>query len=391
MVPEGTRSSFERLRTLHSYGVLCYDLFTVADDLTRVVLEQALHERFIEFYGGKIPLIAKNGAESRFAASDFEAVIRAFRPGGSHAKGWQLRLRTQGTSMPLPTTLRPLLRWARQEGLLHGQRNRRVEDELFDKIRNRFAHGGGFRVGMPNQSARAICDLAEIINRLWGETTPGGRLYPAPLHREVLVVGWSPGWSKGQQESSLIVMLAEQLAGHTEPDDWMYLVLLGVWRDERLSEFDARYELTTYPADLLWGPGTRDDALAWLEAMAPVGDEVDHLDRVFAIRRHDGKVYLPCRAEVLLGLPEERRAGTWHVVRADFPDDCFAHVRHIEAGQSCGTSGQRYAGCAVQEIAEGSWADATASVMELFPGLQAAVYSEARVPRRWPFPNDVGH
>src|SRR5712692_741452 len=34
-VPEGTRSSFERLRTLHAYGVLCYDLFTVVDDLTK--------------------------------------------------------------------------------------------------------------------------------------------------------------------------------------------------------------------------------------------------------------------------------------------------------------------------------------------------------------------
>ncbi|HKF38448.1 MAG TPA: hypothetical protein VKB35_16240, partial [Ktedonobacteraceae bacterium] len=45
-VPDGTRSSFERLRTLHAYGVLCYDLFTVVDDLTLIVLEQALRERF---------------------------------------------------------------------------------------------------------------------------------------------------------------------------------------------------------------------------------------------------------------------------------------------------------------------------------------------------------
>ena len=37
-VPEGVRSRFERLRTLHSYGVLFYDAFTLADDLTWVVL-----------------------------------------------------------------------------------------------------------------------------------------------------------------------------------------------------------------------------------------------------------------------------------------------------------------------------------------------------------------
>jgi len=178
-------------------------------------------------------------------------------------------------------------------------------------------------------------------------------------------------------------MHAEQLAEQTELDDWMYLVVLGVWND-RLREFDARYELTMYPADLLWGPGTRVDALAWLEATAPVGDEVDHLDRVFAVRRHDGTVYPPCRPDMLLGLPPEHRAGTWHVVRADLPEDCFAHVRHIEAGESCGTSGQHHARCAVDEIAHGPWAAAAARVMQLFPGLHAAIPSEARVPRRWP-------
>jgi len=383
-VPEGTRSSFERLRTLHAYGVLCYDLFTVVEDLTWVVLEQALHERFIEFYGGVIPLVSKNGAEGMLPASDFEAVSKAFRLGGSHAKGgWQLRLRAQGTPTPLPRTLRPLLLWARQERLLHGQRNRRVEEDLFHEIRNHFAHGSSFRTGMPNQSARRIHDLAEIINRLWGAMTPRGRLYPAPLQREVLIIGWSPTRSTREEGSSLEIMHAGQLAEQTEPDDWMYLIVLGVWND-RLSEFDARYELTMYPADLLWGPGTRMEALAWLEATAPVGDEVDHLDRVFAVRRHDGTVDPPCRPGVLLGLPPEHRAGTWHVVRADIPDDCFAHVRHIEAGESCGTSGQLRAGCAVEEIAHGSWAVAAGNVMNLFPGLQAAIYSEVRVPRGWP-------
>ena len=386
-VPEGVRNSFERLRTLHSYGVLCYDAFTVADDLTWVVLEQAIRERFVEFYSGVIPLIGKDGVESTFAASDFAAVAEAFRQGGSHAKGWTLRLRSNGTRMRLPLTLRPLLRWARGERLLHGQRNRRVEEEFFDKIRNRFAHGGDFRVGMPNQSARRICELAEIINRLWGETTPGGRLYPAPLHRDVLVVGWSPG----EQDSSRTLMRAEQLADQTEPDGWMYLVVRGVWHDEAIFEFDARYELTRYPADLLWGPGTREEALAWLEATAPVGDDVAHLDRLFAIRRYGGKVYLPCRPDVLLGLPEDRRVGTWHVVRADVPQDGFAHVCHIEAGRSCGTSGQTHARCAVEDIATGSWADVTARVMELCPDLQAANYSEARVPRRWPFPDSIGY
>lgn len=385
-VPEGTRNSFERLRAMHAYGVLCYDLFTVVADQTWIVLEQALHERFIEFYGGMIPLVSKNGTESMFPASDFEAVSKAFRPGGSHAKGWRLQLRSNGTSMQFPLTLRPLLRWARQEQLLHGQRNRRAEEDLFDKIRNHFAHGGGFRIGMPNQSTRRIRDLAEIINRLWGEMTPGGHLYPAPLQREVLAIGWSPTREQGP---SLEVMHAEQLVGQTEPDDWTYLIVRGVWDDEGLWEFDARYELTTYPADLLWGPGTRYDALAWLEATAPVGDEVAYLDRIFAIRQHDGKIYPPCRAELLLGLPKEHRVGTWYVVCADFPADCLAHVRHIENGQLCGTSGQIQTDCAVEKIAEGSWENVTANVMKLSPDLQAASYSEVWVPRLWSFSNSI--
>ena len=108
-------------------------------------------------------------------------------------------------------------------------------------------------------------------------------------------------------------MRAEQLADQTEPDGWTYLVVRGVWHDEAILEYDARYELTAYPADLLWGPGTREEALAWLEARAPVGDDVAHLDRLFAIRRHGGKVYLPCRPDVLLGCRQTAKLGpgTW--------------------------------------------------------------------------------
>ena len=42
VVPESTRTGFDRLRLFHGYGVLCYELFTLTDDLTWIVLEQAL-------------------------------------------------------------------------------------------------------------------------------------------------------------------------------------------------------------------------------------------------------------------------------------------------------------------------------------------------------------
>jgi len=392
LVPDTTRDSFERLRLLHSYGVLCYDAFTVADDLSWVVLEQALRERLIDFYGSAIPVIYRKGSETTFVASDFEAISDAFRPGGSHAKGWQLKPRAGTTPIRMPLTLRPLLQWARLEELLHGQHNRKVEEELFDKARNRFAHGAGYHLGTPVESSRAICDLAEIINRLWGQSTPGGHLYPSPLQRDVLVVGWSSGWAEGETGSSVAVMRAEQLAAHADDTHgWTYIVVRGVWDRDQLSRFDARYELTTYPVDLLWGPASRSEALAWLEGTAPTSDEAAYLDRLFAIRRDDGKVFLPCRADLLLGLPDERRGGTWHVVRADFPNDAFAHVRHIDAGESCRSEGQRSGGCPVDDVAAGSWSDAASAVQSLCPDLQPAKYADTRVPQPWPFPDSVGY
>src|SRR5215469_16878141 len=53
-VPQRVRGCFERLRTIYSYGVLCYDLFTVAYDQAQLALELALRERFMEFHGDTV-------------------------------------------------------------------------------------------------------------------------------------------------------------------------------------------------------------------------------------------------------------------------------------------------------------------------------------------------
>ena len=90
-----------------------------------------------------------------------------------------------------PEDLDSLLRWARAEGLLRGQRNRRLEPVL-KKFRNHVAHGTGGHPVMPVDSARTISDVGEITNHLWGSPTPGGRLYPAPIRREIQTVAWSP-------------------------------------------------------------------------------------------------------------------------------------------------------------------------------------------------------
>ncbi|MFD0782356.1 hypothetical protein ACFQZ8_00215 [Micromonospora azadirachtae] len=47
-VAAGTRQSFDRLRTIYAYGVLCYDIFTIVDGHALLVIEQALRDRFLE-------------------------------------------------------------------------------------------------------------------------------------------------------------------------------------------------------------------------------------------------------------------------------------------------------------------------------------------------------
>jgi len=238
---------------------------------------------------------------------------------------------------------------------------------------------------MPNASSRAIRDLAEIINQLWGVATPGGRLYPAPLPREVLLIGWA----EDVHGPTKTLLRQDQLSSHLDGGEWTYVAVRGVDGDENIWEFDARYELTTFPCDFLWGPGNRSDAMTWLEDEPRRGDTVGYLDRLFGVRRDTGRVYLPQRPEVILSLPEALRDGDWHVVRADFPNDALAHVRHIAAGAPCGVVGDPLTKCPVEEGSIGPWN----LVVELFRsrGFQPAHYSEVCVPRRSGFPDEIGY
>ena len=370
-VTEGIRNSFERLRTLHSYGVLCYEAYTVAQDLAWLLLEQALRERFLEFHNHVVPLVsAKSGDQVSLTANDFSVIDNAFRRGGSHAKGkWRLPL-TNGSTMGFSGSMAQLQEWARREALLDGQRNKRL-DPLYRSMRNDVAHPH-YHLVMPVDSARTIRDLAEIINRLWGHTTPGGRLCPAPLERDILIVAWA-----GTQQGAARTILRDyQLEGFTEPGDWTCVIVRGVFEDEGIWEFDARYERTKFPAKLLWGPGSREEALAWLREAAPERDSVSYLDRLFVVRIHEGRASIARTPDVALAIPAERRAGRWLLVRADFPLDAFAHARHLKDGIGCGGSimeqipreakdGHLLSGCAIEELFDGDWDGLLAKLSEL--------------------------
>ena len=171
-------------------------------------------------------------------------------------------------------------------------------------MRDHVAHGAGDHLLMPVNSARAISDVVEIVNQLWGAATPGGRLYPAPVQREVQALGWSPrgdieawtvGPSSGDQApdpQAAAGQVPADLPGEHPADDWTW-VIGAVPDDEGLMRFDSLFEVTDYPCELLWGPGTAGDAATWVEPGQLPSDTVDVLDRLFLVQYHGDRLYLP--------------------------------------------------------------------------------------------------
>ena len=138
----------------------------------RLALEFALRERFVQFYDGTVPFSDGREGVHEVQAVTFEQVHEAIR----RARRPRLRVQRTGEFISFNGMLDSLMRWARAEGLLRGQRNRGIEP-LLRKFRNRVAHGG-YHLLLPGDAARAISDVAEIINHLLGAPTPGGRSPP---------------------------------------------------------------------------------------------------------------------------------------------------------------------------------------------------------------------
>lgn len=183
-------------------------------------------------------------------------------------------------------------------------------------------------------------------------------------------------WTDAEDGPHQTIFRDDQLVQFTDPGDWTCIVVRAVDEGEGLWAFDAQYERTKLPTELLWGPGPRDEALTWMNEAQPKGDTCDYLDRLFALRIHEGKVSLARRTEVALALPPERRDGKWFVVRADYPNDAFAHVRHIKNGVTCTAANLTGRGlqpegvatslpissCAVEEVFAGKWEDMVAAL-----------------------------
>ncbi|SEM68373.1 hypothetical protein [Streptacidiphilus jiangxiensis] len=341
-VAETTRAKFEQLRAAYVRGVLCYELFTLVEDQAQLALEQALRDRFAARYLGQdVEVRDRRGRVHRIAMASYPAFFERFR----ELKGVEIRTGAPADWVRFNGMLGGLLSWARHEGLLRGQRNRTLEPVLQD-MRNHVAHGS-YGLSTPVDAARTLSDLAEIINHLWGHPTPGGRLYPAPVERGVVALGWSKSGDR------ICAARAEDLTAEGEDDELTWLVIRAVYDDPGLMEYDARHATTRFPAQYLWGPGPRAEAAAWLALDRPEPDQRDHLDQVVLVRSVDGEVGLPMYPAIAAGLPAGEQAGTWYAVRVDRPLDALGHVRALAAGGPGHRADGECRGCPAETLAVG--------------------------------------
>ncbi|WP_326731854.1 hypothetical protein [Streptomyces phaeochromogenes] len=349
-VAQSTRDKFEQLRTCYIQGVLCYDLFTLVADAAGLALEQALRDRFTAHHGGTVTARNEAGREYQIVYTNYLDFFEQYKK----LRGSKICMGRTGTWTRFNAMLEGLLTWARHEGLLRGQRNRHNE-QVKRALRNLTAHGT-FHLLTPVDAARVLSDLAEIINHLWGHSTPGGRLYPAPVTRDVVAIGWNK--ATGAVTAGHAAQLAHERRG--KDDEFTYVLARAVFSpgehvDPNLMEYDALYATTYYPTQYLWGPGTGAQAIAWFEETAPEPDSSDHLDQIFVVRAHDGVVHLPMYPAVAAGLQPKEQQGTWYAVCADGPNEVFSHTRAFATAVNGHARTGQCRECPVDVIARGDF------------------------------------
>ncbi len=379
-VAERTRQKFEQLRAAHSHGVLCYELYTMVADQARLTLEQALRDRFAAYHDNATVEVRERGRRGR-PGRVHQVTVRSYGDFFERlqaTKAVELRSDSSQPWLEFNGMLNGLLSWARREGLIRGQRNRHSERAL-KALRNIVAHGE-YHLETPVEAARELSDLAEFINHLWGHPTPGGRLYPAHLRRDIVAIGWS------QDGGRTIAGYADQLADAHDEEKLTYILVRAVFcpggvTDPHLLDFDARRATTAFPAQYLWGPGPREEAVVWLSEHQPEPDLCGHLDQVILVRTHDDTVDLPVYPAVAAGLPAPEQRGTWYAVRVDRGLDALTHVRAL-AGAAAGHASTGECGkCPAETLATGD----IATVLEAARGAGADTAPHSVPDVRTPF------
>jgi hypothetical protein len=198
--------------------VFCYAIFTLVNDRGLLVFEQALRDRFVDHHKGTVTFVdPRDGSQHAVGAVTYQQMYDVVRKN----RRWRLLL-DDGQTMVFNGMLGDLRTWARRLGLLCGQRNRVIEQAIAN-LRNMAAHPD-YHLTTPVDAARTLSELAEIIDHLWAVATPGGRLYPAPIRREVVVMAWNATGTE------LHMALADGLSDAADPDDqpWRCAVVRAV-------------------------------------------------------------------------------------------------------------------------------------------------------------------
>lgn len=425
-VGDGTRRAHERLCGAFLLGALSYEQYTLVEERAPVVLELALRERFMQWSGGSVTLQTQPGTARRYQVASYEQVqqtiarLRAAARSATTRRQGRGRVRTprvllhvdEATMVPFGGGLADLRGWARAAGLLRGQRSRSREQSLV-KLRNEVCHPNSSALFTPVDAAHTLRLVTEFVNQLWGSPTPGGQMFPAPLQRTIVAISWNDTGTVRQEP-------AGNLLADSADDGHEHVMVRSVWSDPVTggpddrwwSDFRARWETTTYPADYLWGPGSRSSAAAWLQGFAAlhattgevVDDAVEVMDRVFLIVVQHGIVRAPRRPQVAAGLTArlpktpataaaaeaegEECAGVWHTVCADTPADAFGHVRarteHRNGGGHAACGECRV--CPARQLGEGTLSQALAAAEQVMGTLTPADPPPVAVPylRHWP-------
>ncbi|MGC8471520.1 MAG: hypothetical protein ACP5PM_04420 [Acidimicrobiales bacterium] len=206
---------------------------------------------------------------------------------------------------------------------------------------------------------------------------------PTKVERSVLVIAWR-ATASSPTGPDVRVLHPEHLfqLGTTEP--WQAVIVRAVPSDERLWDFDTRYEMTTYPTELLWGPGPTDRAAAWYAGTMPQPDSVRCTRRIFVAQVVDSKKVFPPRSPAAAAsVPEPLRSGSWYVVRAERPADVLDFARQLTAATSTGPVGPPVPRPSVEVELSGDWARVIDHLRRSLTPAEMAPAPDFYLPRRW--------
>jgi hypothetical protein len=196
------------------------------------------------------------------------------------------------------------------------------------------------------------------------------------VQRAVVALGWAPNGDRYSGDP-------RYFGDAPAPTD-LTCVLVRANREEDLFVFDAQYETTRTPCELLWGPGTWSEAAARFTREQPAGDEIALLGRFFLVRYHESRLYLPRSPQIAAGLSAEERAGDWFLLRADGPIEVFNHARQLLATTSgCAPKGPCQQ-CPVETIQHGTWQQTIDHLASAGVDLTPRTPPDVRAPSHWP-------